>query len=324
MYREKVTLLALAAILGLAAGAHAAITVNFNQGNDVDAGGDGLNLADIDNGDTFGFKTGDFLGANGHFTDGQANAFNMTFTEGANTVTLRMHIDIVGDVQGSGGTTDISQGDSITIYFEVVSGALDAISLDSFRSRALTSNTDGKAGEGMSMTDNLGTKNTFYGIQIANSNPQWIGTTNGEVSSDSTYQTLVIPNPAPEDMDAGLTVLSAANIGAWSWTYAGEAPGIDGRNSKFSLNSMSFTVTPGVAPRITGTSLVSPTRLRIVFQSLPDTLHEVKSSSDLMSSPFTGDVTPAVNGLTTDGSGNGFVEIDITLPGSLFYQIQLP
>ncbi len=52
--------------------------------------------------------------------------------------------------------------------------------------------------------------------------------------------------------------------------------------------------------------------------------HVVKSSPDLATAIFTGEVTPAADGLTTDGSGAGFVEIDIAVPGRLFFQIQDP
>lgn len=75
---------------------------------------------------------------------------------------------------------------------------------------------------------------------------------------------------------------------------------------------------------VTAVKRVGPDTLRIEFSGEANTLHEVKSSSDLATSPFTGGVVPSADGLTTDGAGNGFVEIPIIVPGPLFFQIQRP
>lgn len=84
------------------------------------------------------------------------------------------------------------------------------------------------------------------------------------------------------------------------------------------------TAGPPPRLRVTAVDRVSPTRLRIEFSGTPNSPHVVKSSPDLATAIFTGEVAPAVDGLTTDGSGAGFVEIDITVPGRLFFQIQDP
>lgn len=84
------------------------------------------------------------------------------------------------------------------------------------------------------------------------------------------------------------------------------------------------TAGPPPQLRVTAVDRVSPTRLRIEFSGTPNSAHVVKSSPDLATAIFTGEVTPAVDGLTTDGSGAGFVEIDIAVPGRLFFQIQNP
>jgi Concanavalin A-like lectin/glucanases superfamily len=80
--------------------------------------------------------------------------------------------------------------------------------------------------------------------------------------------------------------------------------------------------------RVTATSLVSPTRMRIDFEGRANTAYQVKSSADLQQQIFSGAVTVAVDGLTTNdtggGRGVGFVEFDITVPGRMFYQIQTP
>ena len=80
--------------------------------------------------------------------------------------------------------------------------------------------------------------------------------------------------------------------------------------------------------RVTATNLVSPTRMRIDFEGKANTAYQVKSSADLQQQIFTGVVTVAVDGLTTNdtggGRGVGFVEFDITVPGRMFYQIQQP
>jgi hypothetical protein len=79
---------------------------------------------------------------------------------------------------------------------------------------------------------------------------------------------------------------------------------------------------------ITSVRLVSATRLRVEFEGAANTLHQVRSSADLAASPFAGAVTVVADGLTTGdlggGRGAGFVEIDVTVPGALFFQIQQP
>ena len=84
--------------------------------------------------------------------------------------------------------------------------------------------------------------------------------------------------------------------------------------------------TAGPPPQllVTAVERVNSTRLRIEFSGAPNSPHVVKSSPDLATAIFTGEVTPAADGLTTDGSGAGFVEIDIAVPGRLFSQIQDP
>ena len=84
------------------------------------------------------------------------------------------------------------------------------------------------------------------------------------------------------------------------------------------------TAGPPPQLRVTAVDRVTATRLRIEFSGAPNSPHVVKSSPDLATAIFTGEVTPAVDGLTTDGSGAGFVEIDIAVPGRLFFQIQDP
>lgn len=79
--------------------------------------------------------------------------------------------------------------------------------------------------------------------------------------------------------------------------------------------------------KVTSVQMVSSSRLRIEFEGVANTSYVVKSSDDLVS-PFTGAVTPAVNGLTTtnggEGRGVGHVEIDVVTPGRKFFQIQSP
>jgi hypothetical protein len=86
--------------------------------------------------------------------------------------------------------------------------------------------------------------------------------------------------------------------------------------------------TGGVAPSdsvvITGFGLVDADTLAIDFVSIyANTAHAVMSSPDLAASPFTGAVTWSGGSLTTDGSGVGHVEIDLT-GDTLFFQIQVP
>lgn len=94
------------------------------------------------------------------------------------------------------------------------------------------------------------------------------------------------------------------------------------------LSGEVISVVDTTAPLVTSVHMVSATRLRIEFQGAANTAYLVKSSGDLASSPFTGAVTPAVNGLTTNDAGNGrgagFVEIDVVAPGKKFFQIQSP
>jgi hypothetical protein len=75
---------------------------------------------------------------------------------------------------------------------------------------------------------------------------------------------------------------------------------------------------------VTSVERVNPEVLRIEFLGEPNTLYQVRSSPDLATSQFTGSVTPVNSGLTTDGTGEGFVEVPISISGSLFYQIQQP
>jgi hypothetical protein len=73
---------------------------------------------------------------------------------------------------------------------------------------------------------------------------------------------------------------------------------------------------------ITSVQMVAPDRLRIEFKGSPNTLHRIQSSPNLSTSPFTGAVTPTLNGLMTNGQGNGFVVVPAGVPGNEFFQIQ--
>jgi hypothetical protein len=97
----------------------------------------------------------------------------------------------------------------------------------------------------------------------------------------------------------------------------------------FNLSGEVTSVTVvGDAIKVSSVRMVSETRLRIDFEGVANTSYQVKSSDDLATSPFTGAVIPAVDGLTTNdaggGRGVGFVEIDVTIPGRKFFQIQSP
>jgi hypothetical protein len=81
---------------------------------------------------------------------------------------------------------------------------------------------------------------------------------------------------------------------------------------------------PAAELKVTAVERTAAGRLRIEFSGAPNTAHVVKSSTDLTVSPFTGSVTPALDGLTTDANGEGFVEIDIPTDPATFYQIQTP
>ena len=59
------------------------------------------------------------------------------------------------------------------------------------------------------------------------------------------------------------------------------------------------------------------------LSSASSTTHEVKSSADLSTSPFANAVTISGGSLTTDASGVGHIEIDLTAD-ALFFQIQIP
>ena len=75
---------------------------------------------------------------------------------------------------------------------------------------------------------------------------------------------------------------------------------------------------------ITAIGNVDADTIFIEFSStMANTAHEVKSSSDLMATPFTGAAAISGGSLTTDGSGNGMIEIDLTT-SPLFFQIQIP
>ena len=80
----------------------------------------------------------------------------------------------------------------------------------------------------------------------------------------------------------------------------------------------------GAEVTITSIARVAPDRLRIEFEGAAGTLHEVKSSADLAVTPFSGAVAVLLDGLTTDGTGRGFVEIDLAGAGELYFQIQQP
>jgi len=73
---------------------------------------------------------------------------------------------------------------------------------------------------------------------------------------------------------------------------------------------------------ITSVERIDAGLLRIEFKGAPNTLHRIHSSPDMASSPFTGAVTPTLNGLMTNGEGSGFVVVPTTVPGSQFFQIQ--
>jgi len=77
---------------------------------------------------------------------------------------------------------------------------------------------------------------------------------------------------------------------------------------------------------ITSVTRPAANRMRIEFTGAPDTVHEIHSSTDLASSPFTGPVNVTDDGLTTDGTGAGYVEfsIDTAAEVRMFYQIQAP
>ncbi|MEM1085150.1 MAG: LamG-like jellyroll fold domain-containing protein [Verrucomicrobiota bacterium] len=76
--------------------------------------------------------------------------------------------------------------------------------------------------------------------------------------------------------------------------------------------------------KVTDVFFVDTETLRIEFSGEANTAYSVASSVDLTASPFIGPVSISSDGLTTDSSGVGFVEIEASLPGPIFYQIQLP
>jgi hypothetical protein len=95
----------------------------------------------------------------------------------------------------------------------------------------------------------------------------------------------------------------------WSW-YAEEGFLLD--------------VVPAEGVSVTAIGKVDSDTIFIDFlSSVANAAHEVRSSADLSATPFTGAVTISGGSLSTNGSGVGHVEIDMT--GSPhFFQIQIP
>lgn len=78
------------------------------------------------------------------------------------------------------------------------------------------------------------------------------------------------------------------------------------------------------AIEIVSVTLTNEGRLRIEFAGEANAEHQVKSSGDLVETPFAGEVNVAADGLMTDAEGRGFVEIELNANPTLLYQIQLP
>ena len=83
-------------------------------------------------------------------------------------------------------------------------------------------------------------------------------------------------------------------------------------------------VQPGESVVITAIGAVDADTIFIEFlSSVASTEHTVMSSSDLSVSPFANAVTISGGSLTTDASGAGRIEVDLTAD-ALFFQIQIP
>jgi len=111
---------------------------------------------------------------------GFANSGNsstlFTVQEGGNSVTLRMHFDVVGAVSPNSNVSGIQHdpsanpvlADSITVSFDLVSGGLDSLSISYFVARNVTTATKGAAGEGFSFSDGSGNTNIWYALDTVN------------------------------------------------------------------------------------------------------------------------------------------------------------
>lgn len=236
---KKAALLASMAA-ALAVSSVADVTVEFGAGSDINAGG----LTSVADGDRFNMGKNGVLGN----TDNTNNEWDLTFVDGANSVTLRLHLDIVGSVLNNSAIVGINTGESVALSFEVLSGELGSISLDTYAVRALSiRNTDGvknneigRAGEGFSLSDNSLNTNTIYGIREQNATIDLLSPSD-LLTDDPNYNTGTANTPGIV-ASAGLNVLDESNIDSWSWTIAGVDPGIDGGSTTFALNKFVITV----------------------------------------------------------------------------------
>ena len=244
------------AIVSMVATSHAAV-ITLGSGNNDNVGG----LANVVDGDHFRYDSGmGFTTATGP----QSTVF--TVQEAGNSVTLRMHWENTGTVTYSNGVAFLNSGDSITISFDLVSGSLDALSLNAYRLRAVTTGTDGSAGEGFTLTDNDSNANTWYSVRASNYNPELIGAgaNINTFTSDSTYTGGNPVDPAV-DPDGGLNVLSESNLD-WSWTLAGVDPGVGGGTTNFALNQMTLEITPSAVPEPSSAALLGLAGLALILR----------------------------------------------------------
>lgn len=227
--------------LVVSAATSSAATITFGSGSVKNEGG----LNQIVDGDHLRYSTlGITNGAGTGLVKNQTSQF--TIQDNGNQVTLEMTWDTDGIVElNPNGVAFLSKDDKVTISFRVISGGLDSIAYTQLRIRALETEVDGSAGEGLRITDNLNHSNTWYSVQDANTpkNYDLIGTEVSILTSDSNYSGGDPVTPSA-DPDAGLNILSSENIDTWSWTIEGvHADPTDGVTF-FALNQMHLEVTP--------------------------------------------------------------------------------